>query len=100
MHQHSNLATYLAAGAPVYDTFFVAVTSDGERQLYAMRSPADQRIVCDKFGELGMNAETISHREAFMLVCGGTPAFYHNGDVPADQVWSSLTLNKGHAVAA
>lgn len=98
--QNSNLATYLADGAPVYDTHFVSISHDGERQLFAMRSPHDQRIACDRFGERGLNAETVSHRDAYMMICGGTPAFYHNGDVPAEEVWSPLVLNRGHAIAA
>ncbi len=100
MYESSNLATYIAAGEPVYDTFFVSVTHDGECQLFAMRSPRDQEAVCRKFGEFGMDAETVKHRDAFMMIRGGTRAFYHMGDVPADQVWAPLTLNKGHAVAA
>lgn len=100
MHQTSNLATYVAAGEPVYDAYFVSVTHDGERQLFAMRSPKDQRIACDKFGEIGMNAETVNNRDAYMMIFGGTQAFYHCGDVPADQVWTPLSINKGHAVAA
>lgn len=100
MIQTSNLSTYLANGEPVYDVHFIQVTHHGETQLFAMRSPDDQRIGCAKFCDGGFDADIIGHRDAFLMISAGTPAFYHCGDMPADHVWTPLSLNRGHAVAA
>jgi hypothetical protein len=98
--QNSDFATYRAAGQPVFDVFFAAVEADGEVSLYGFKTATDRDIRLPGFARSGYAAHSVSHREAYAMIRGGTRAFYHVGDVPAEEVWTPLQINSPVAKAA
>lgn len=93
-HQPSNIATYSdPAGRPIFDTFFVLCDWGNGDELFAFGSPDDQRRAIDVFAGKGMPCQAMTHHDAFMKIQGGTRAWMHNGDVPADFVWIPLSIN-------
>lgn len=97
---YSDIATYRANGEPVFDVWFAAVEAEGEVSLYAFKSPSDRESGLPGFERAGYCASTASHHDAYIMIRGGTRAYYHNGDVPCEQVWTPLSLNNPVAIAA
>ncbi|WPE19912.1 hypothetical protein [Shinella zoogloeoides] len=99
-HEPSNFATYSdALGNPVFDTFFVLANLEGEDQLFAFRSPRDRDVAELSITAKGMRCQALTHQEAFILAREGMLAWVHNGDVPADMVWSPIYLKYPARVA-
>jgi hypothetical protein len=93
-HQPSNFATYSdAAGNPVFDTFFVLSDWGNGEELFAFCSPDDQRRAIEAFHGKGFPGQAMTHQEAFLKIQAGIRAWAHNGDMPADFVWSPLSIN-------
>jgi hypothetical protein len=93
-YQPSNIATYSdASGHPVFDTFFILSDWGNGEELFAFRSPDDRDRAADAFSAKGFPCQTVSHQDAFLRIRGGMRAWVHNGDVPADFVWSPLKIN-------
>lgn len=97
---YSDIATYRAAGEPVFDVWFAAVEADGEVSLFGFKTPADRDAGLPGFSRAGLSASTVNHREAYVMIRGGALAYYHNGDMPSENVWAPLTLNHPAAMAA
>lgn len=93
-HQPSNFATYSdASGSPVFDTFFVLSDWGNGEELFAFRSPDDRTRAMAAFEGKGFPCQAMTHHDAFQKIQAGTRAWVHNGDVPADFVWSPLSIN-------
>ena len=97
---YSDIATYRANGKPVFDVWFAAVEADGEVSLYGFKTQADRDAGLPGFSRAGFSASTVGHREAYSMIRGGTLAYYHNGDMPSENVWTPLSLNHPAAIAA
>ena len=67
--------------------------------LFAFRSPDDRTRAIAAFEGKGFPCQVIAHQDAFLLIRSGMNAWVHNGDVPADFVWSPLRINYPAQVA-
>lgn len=92
-HQPSNFATYRDAdGSPIFETYFTQANWGNGRALYAYDDWQTREDALDIAARSGVDCVAISHREAFLLIRDGAPAWLHELTVEGIQAFRQLSI--------